>query len=469
MKALLVPLALLLALVGLGGCFGGPEDEQTYEGKTVELTLIVGPGTSETVPLYTLNDGERQMNVVSIGFRASADDPLVVPNPEIRLQEGDTLILHVQNFNPLPHTFHFHGGLIPWEYDGVPYMTQLPIHAGQEYTYVFEDLKAGTYFYHCHVDAAHHMDLGMYGAFIVEEREPEEEFDREYVLLLDDWDNCHVHGNTDPLTGTENSGEFSNRGGCLERFLQDNLAQNQAGNAPRSAACSIPGLPQAIYDELECDAHMARPPQQENRTWWPETHPVYAPIYNTFLINGKAFPDTAPLMVQEGERVKLRLINAGDQLHSMHVHGHNFLVTHRDGYALEHPFRVDTLGIAPAERYDVILEADNPGFWPLHDHVNLNMMNDDHDPGGMLLCLAYQGFHGYDVSGWTRSLDCTTAALEIFGGHDAHQGSGALGTPTDLRGAAADAARAQAAGLAGTEVRAVDVDHTGRSHGGSVR
>jgi manganese oxidase len=409
---------LLFALLPLGGCFGGSDGDEPV-GRIVEATLYVTRSSSGTVPLYTLNDGVSQMEVVAITFQQNEDDPPAVPGPEIRLMEGDTLHLKVINNNPLPHTLHLHGGLIPWEMDGVPYLTQMPIHPGQEFTYVFENLKAGTYMYHCHVDGAHHVDLGMYGAFIVEERKPKEKWDREFVLMLDEWDNCHVHGNADPVTGSEQTGEFSNRAGCLERFLQDNLAQNQLANQPRNAACSIPGLPQQIYDELECSAHGTRPPQQSNRTWWPETHPVYAPIYNTYLINGKAFPDTAPMVVREGENIKVRLLNIGEQMHSMHIHGHSMLVTHRDGYRLDHPFRVDTLGIMPGERYDVLIEADNPGFWAFHDHVSLNMMNDDHDPGGMFTCIAYDNFRGVDAELFTRSLDCVTEAMKILGQHHA--------------------------------------------------
>ncbi len=429
------PLALLVAgiflTVPISGCmdiFGGGGDAP----RTHEITLEVGQSASDTIALYTLNDGEREMRAVAIGFMVPDQEELEVPNPEIRVKEGDTVILTVINNNPLPHTLHLHGGLVPWEMDGVPFLNQPPIHTGEEFTYVFEDLKAGTYFYHCHVDVAHHMDLGMYGAFIVEEREPTHSYDRDYVLMLDEWDNCHVHGNTDPLTGSENSGEFSNRADCVERYLQDNFAQNQILNAAlgdstidpaRDPACDqIDQLPPEVQStlsdvirQLNCDgAHGNAPPQQDPRTWYPMTFPVYAPVYNTFLINGKAFPDTEPLVVADGETIKLRMINVGEELHSMHLHGHYMLVTHRDGFPLPAPFKVDTLSIAPGERYDVIVEADNPGYWAFHDHIGLHVMNDDHSPGGMFTCMAYDDFHGRDADAFNKSIECMNEAMAIF-------------------------------------------------------
>ncbi len=413
---------LLVTLAGLAGCVDGGV---SYTPRTIEATLVITQSTSETIPLYTLNDGESQMRVVAMGFQLPDQTDLRVPNPEIRLKEGDTLILTIINQNPLPHTFHMHGGLVPWDMDGVPFLNQMPIHNGEEYTYIFEDLKAGTYWYHCHVDVAHHIDLGMYGAFIVEEVDPDISFDRDVVLMLDEWDNCHVHGNTDPIDpqGTEQTGNAREREECVGRFIEDNFAQNQVGNAGRNAICNADGLPPEVYEEFDCDSHGNTPPYQNERTWYPVTYPVYNPEYNTFLINGKAFPDTAPIAVEEGERVKLRLINVGEEMHSMHLHGHTMLVTHRDGYPLPAPFKVDTIGIMPGERYDVIVVMDNPGMWAFHDHVGLNVMNDMHSPGGMFTCMAYDGFHGITPTQWTRAIECTNAAIEIFatgGGHDGH-------------------------------------------------
>ncbi len=421
MRLFAIQAPLLIVLVAMSGCMGdgGETDGVEYTPRTHEFTLVVGAST--TVPLYTLNDGETMMEVAAIPFTSIEDPTARVPNPEIRVKEGDTVILTVINNNNMPHTLHLHGGLIPWEMDGVPFLNQEPIHSGEEFTYTFENLKAGTYFYHCHVDVAHHMDLGMYGAFIVEEIEPTIEYDREYVLMLDEWDNCHVHGNTQPVNQAETTTDAEERSECAGRFFEDNTRQNTAGNTAKDPACNglSPGDPG--YEELNCGAH-GQAPQQVEREWYPMTFPEYTPEYNTFLINGKAFPDTLPLVVSEGETVKLRFINAGEEVHAMHIHGHYYTVTHKDGFELASPYNADTLLIAPGERYDVVFEANNPGYWAFHDHIGLNVMNDNISPGGMFTIIAYDDFHGRDADTFERSIDALYEAREIIaeggtGGH----------------------------------------------------
>ncbi len=425
--------------LSLAGCFGSDEGAPIeYEPRTVEINLIINPDRAD-LPLYTLNDGQRTMNVVAMGFQLQGDeDPLTVPGPQIRVKEGDTVIVRVLNSNPLPHTFHLHGNLDDWTDDGVPYVSQMPIHnnddpatpeAENEFEYVFENIKAGTYWYHCHVDVAHHIDLGMYGAFIVEEREPTYEYDHdldEHVFMLDEWDNCHVHQSFNPIDPRtrEQSSDVDDLPDCAKVTIQDNLAQNFAGNTAggavpgqvRDPLCDVydnPAISDDVKDAIDplwrqvnCDqGHGTPPPQQSEREWYYTTFPVYKPNYNTFLLNGKAFPDTKPVLLEQGDSYRMRFINVGEEIHAMHIHGHSFLVTHRDGFELPAPYRVDTLSVLPGERYDVILEADNPGFWVFHDHVGLNVMNDDHAPGGMFTMIGYQGFLGQEWSMENRALD----------------------------------------------------------------
>ena len=158
--------------------------------------------------------------------------------------------------------------------------------------------------------------------------------------------------------------------------------------------------------------------QQTPRQWWFETHALYNPTYNTFVINGKAFPDSPVFPVREGETVRFRLINAGNELHTWHPHGHTMLVTHKDGYALPAPYKADTLSIAPGERYDFLVTMDNPGLWMVHDQMGQYTANDNVHPGGMMACIAYDGFHGTDAFAMKRALDCNTAGMAIYGsGH----------------------------------------------------
>ena len=88
-----------------------------------------------------------------------------------------------------------------------------------------------------------------------------------------------------------------------------------------------------------------------------------------FTLNGKSFPATQPLTAKVGERVLVRYMNEGLMNHPMHLHGMAMQVVAKDGYVLANPYMCDTLDVAPGDRYDVIIEADNPGAWAFHCHT----------------------------------------------------------------------------------------------------
>ena len=86
-------------------------------------------------------------------------------------------------------------------------------------------------------------------------------------------------------------------------------------------------------------------------------------------INGKGFPATIPYTAKLGQRIRFRFMNEGAQIHPAHLHGLTFEVFARDGYPLPQPFRCDTLNVAPGERWDAIVLADEPGVWAFHCHI----------------------------------------------------------------------------------------------------
>ena len=53
--------------------------------------------------------------------------------------------------------------------------------------------------------------------------------------------------------------------------------------------------------------------------------------FNWLTINGKAGPATTPLIVKQGERVRIRFVNLGMDHHPMHIHGHQFVMTGTEG------------------------------------------------------------------------------------------------------------------------------------------
>lgn len=118
-----------------------------------------------------------------------------------------------------------------------------------------------------------------------------------------------------------------------------------------------------------------------------------------FSINGKSFPTTQPLRVKKGDVLRLRLIAATVHV-AFHPHGHDMLVTHKDGLPLPAPFAADVLNMAPGERYDVILRMDNPGRWIAHDHIEHHVSNNGKAPGGSVLVIEYASVTDDDWYVW---------------------------------------------------------------------
>jgi len=96
-------------------------------------------------------------------------------------------------------------------------------------------------------------------------------------------------------------------------------------------------------------------------------------IFNDSLggltINGKGFPATKPYTAKLGQRIRFRFMNEGLLVHPAHLHGLTLEVFARDGYPLPQPFRCDTINVAPGERWDAIVVADEPGVWAFHCHI----------------------------------------------------------------------------------------------------
>jgi manganese oxidase len=88
-----------------------------------------------------------------------------------------------------------------------------------------------------------------------------------------------------------------------------------------------------------------------------------------YTLNGKSFPATEPIVAKLGQRIRVRYMNEGFQIHPMHLHGPPQLIVARDGYALAQPYMQDNVLVSPGERVDVIIEATELGVWAFHCHV----------------------------------------------------------------------------------------------------
>src|SRR5437867_12510774 len=99
--------------------------------------------------------------------------------------------------------------------------------------------------------------------------------------------------------------------------------------------------------------------------------------FNWLTINGKAGPDTTPMLIKLGERVRIRMVNLGMDHHPIHLHGNTYYVTGTEGGRVPEaawtPQNTVLLGVAQAR--EVEFEAKYLGDWMLHCHLPHHMMN----------------------------------------------------------------------------------------------
>jgi manganese oxidase len=105
-----------------------------------------------------------------------------------------------------------------------------------------------------------------------------------------------------------------------------------------------------------------------------------------YTLNGKSFPATEPLVANKGQKVRIRFMNEGMMIHPMHLHGMHMTVIAKDGWLQPAPWKCDTLNVAPGERWDVIVNCNNPGTWAFHCHI-LPHAESDHGMFGMVTAL----------------------------------------------------------------------------------
>jgi hypothetical protein len=116
--------------------------------------------------------------------------------------------------------------------------------------------------------------------------------------------------------------------------------------------------------------------------------------FNWLLLNGKAGPSNTPLIVRQGDRVRIRFVNLGMDHHPMHMHGHTFYVTGTEGGRIPEtawwPGNTVLVGVAQARAIEFV--ADNPGDWMVHCHLPHHMMNQMASQAGPMTRMA--GFPG---------------------------------------------------------------------------
>jgi hypothetical protein len=99
--------------------------------------------------------------------------------------------------------------------------------------------------------------------------------------------------------------------------------------------------------------------------------------FNWLTFNGKVGPASTPLVIKQGERVRIRIINLGMDHHPIHLHGFTFWETGREGArqpeTLWHRGNTTLVGVAQAR--DIEFVASRLGDWMFHCHLPHHMMN----------------------------------------------------------------------------------------------
>ena len=251
-----------------------------------------------------------------------------VPGPVVRLREGDAATIRVTNELDEPTSVHWHGIILPPEMDGVPGVSFAGIPPGETFEYRYPVTQSGTYWYHSHSGLQE--QLGHYGPLIIDPAEPEPfGYDRDHVVMLGDWTFENPYRILARLKKRANYYNFQRR--TFPGFLGD-ASRDGLGDAIGS---------RSMWNRMRMDET--------------DIADVTGATY-TYLINGMAAQDNWTGLFQPGERVRLRLINAGAASYfDVRIPGLPMTVVQADGQNIE-PVTVDEIRVAIAETYDVIVE-----------------------------------------------------------------------------------------------------------------
>ena len=312
-----------------------------------------------------------------------AYDGLRLPSPVIRVEQGVTVSITLENSHYMPHTLHFHGVDHPFldadgeGNDGVPATSEIPVMPGSARTYNMQPRQTGTMFYHCHVQPQVHVTMGLQGMFVIEGNRP------------------------------NNWVQTFNTGAGLVRYRSKTSRQSYH----REYDLHYQNLHKGLSEQVQ----KSNDPRTVTKALHRQSNPGADADY--FTLNGRSFPYTlreSLIVTKPDERIKLRVLNGGSAAVALHTHGHKVTITHYDGVAHNEQARItrDVVSLAPAQRLDLQLDTTNDGLhsygdgiWPLHDHYPKGVTTAGIGPGGNVSAIVYESF--LLANGWpdTRGVD----------------------------------------------------------------
>lgn len=265
-----------------------------------------------------------------------------VPAPLIRLREGQKVRLHVENALDEDSSIHWHGMLVPTQFDGVPGVSFPGISPRSTFTYEFPVVQNGTYWYHSHSGGQE--QLGLYGPIIIDPAGPDPiHHDREHVIVLSD------HSHSSP-----------------EAILRNLKTVPGYYNFQRQTLAGLlEGRDQQLKDRMDWGSMRMDPADISD---------VTGATY-TYLVNGHGPFDNWTALFRPGERVRLRIINAAAMTtFNVRIPRLKLSIVQADGQHVV-PVEVDEFQIGVAETYDVIVTpAENRAFTLVGEAVDRSGM-----------------------------------------------------------------------------------------------
>jgi FtsP/CotA-like multicopper oxidase with cupredoxin domain len=305
-------------------------------------------------------------------FVGTDANPLLrAPSPAIRVEQGDTVWLQLENSHYFPHTIHLHGIDHPFVdsqgqgNDGVPQSSDKFVLPGQSRTYEIRPRIPGTFVYHCHVQAHVHVAMGLIGMLIVEENRP-----NNWVQTLNVGGGQVRHPSKAILE--EYDSEYDMQYHAMDTDL-NNIIQKY--NDPRLIAKKM----NREYDITDATDD-----------------------YHT--LNGRSYPYTireSIIVAEPDKTIKIRMFNSSSEMMAVHTHGHKATITHYDGVEQNPSAQImrDTYDISPAQRNDLKistvddgLHSYGEGIWIFHDHMERGITTDGMNPGGNVSALVYKKY-----------------------------------------------------------------------------
>ena len=313
-RTLIRSTAGLLGVGALGGLFPAWAQSGTA-GLLPAPGVLHGPGIALRIGHSTFTTDGRSGHAVTVNG--------TLPAPLVRLREGQNVHLAVTNTLDEDTSIHWHGLIVPFQFDGVPGISFPGIKPGETFVYEFPVRQAGTYWYHSHSNMQEAM--GHFGPIVIDPAgEDAIGYDREHVILLSDWSFVHPHVQMRRL---------KQRGGYYNRQKQ-------------TLAGLLAGKDQSLSERIEWGA------MRMDAT---DISDVTGATYH-YLINGHGLTENWTGLFTPGERVRLRIINASSMTNfNVRIPGLPMTVVQADGQDVR-PVEIDEFQIGIAETYDVIVQ-----------------------------------------------------------------------------------------------------------------